>query len=41
MTENNRSLALKLIAGVTVVGVVLLLRGIAPELVRYMRIRRM
>jgi len=39
--NKNRSIALKVVAGVTVVGLAFVLRGIAPELVRYLRMKRM
>jgi hypothetical protein len=41
MTNHTTSLTLKLVAGAAVVGVALLLRGLAPGLYRYLRMRRM
>jgi len=41
MTNKNRSLALKLVAGAAVIATAFVLRGMLPELARYFKIRRM
>ena len=41
MTNKNRSLALKLVAGAAVIATAFVLRGLVPELARYFKIRRM
>jgi len=41
MTNRNRSLAFKLVAGAAVIATAFLLRGLVPELARYLRIKRM
>ena len=41
MTNKNRSLALKLVAGAAVIATAFVLRGMLPELARYFKMRRM
>jgi len=41
MTNKNRSLAFKLVAGAAVIATAFVLRGLVPELTRYFKIRRM
>ena len=41
MTNKNRSLALKLVAGAAVIATAFVLRGLVPELARYFKMRRM
>jgi Family of unknown function (DUF6893) len=41
MTNKNRSLALKLVAGAAVIATAFVLRGLVPEIARYFKMRRM
>jgi hypothetical protein len=41
MTNKNRSLAFKLVAGAAVIATAFMLRGLVPEIARYFKMRRM